>query len=302
MGKNKKVPAGNRGQTSYRNMGILSGDTIEEALKDLLAYKETGKALYGTYKGVTFYSDTVTLDSAYKTLTGFTKEEYDRKQNMQMKMREEFELLKQHAEMEKNKEGKHNGKEYEKVGFLGSTIVETVEKLLEYKEQGRLVYRDFNGVFLYSDTVTIDSAYKEITGYTQEEYENIKKKRMEAFEEHTKRIPELTKEWAEKGREILAEDKWKRWDEIVSIRLPKFTHGVELGECLDIIRILNTGGTLEEAKEKMDVQDHSDEFLVLIREMVKQLCERGNEFVSYSYRKPCTRHLNVKELLQNKNS
>ena len=59
----------------------------------------------------------------------------------------------------------------DKIEFsLGSTIEQAVNELLNYKEQGKLVYGKFNGVFLYSDTVTIDSAYREITGKSQAKF------------------------------------------------------------------------------------------------------------------------------------
>ena len=61
-------------------------------------------------------------------------------------------------------------KQYEKIEVtLGSTIDEAVAELLKYKEQGKLVYLKFNGVSLFSDIVTIDSAYLMITGKTREE-------------------------------------------------------------------------------------------------------------------------------------
>lgn len=63
------------------------------------------------------------------------------------------------------------GKNYEKIEFtLGSTIEQAVNELLNYKKEGKLVYGKFNGVVLYSDTVTIDSAYREITGKSKAEF------------------------------------------------------------------------------------------------------------------------------------
>lgn len=56
-------------------------------------------------------------------------------------------------------------KNYEKIDFsLGSTIDQAVSELLDYKKKGKLAYGKFNGVNLYSDTVTVDSAYRMITG------------------------------------------------------------------------------------------------------------------------------------------
>lgn len=63
-------------------------------------------------------------------------------------------------------------KQYEKIKFLlGSSIDEAVEELLSYKNEGILACGQFNGVTLYSDTVTIDDAYKEITGKTKDDFD-----------------------------------------------------------------------------------------------------------------------------------
>lgn len=61
---------------------------------------------------------------------------------------------------------------YEKVEFtLGASVEEAVNELLNYKQRGKLAYGKFNGVTLYADTVTMDSAYKKITGKTKSEFD-----------------------------------------------------------------------------------------------------------------------------------
>jgi hypothetical protein len=62
-------------------------------------------------------------------------------------------------------------KHYVKIEFvLGSTIEQAVNELLNYKKKGKLVYGKFNGAILRSDTVTMDSAYQEITGKSKSEF------------------------------------------------------------------------------------------------------------------------------------
>lgn len=64
-------------------------------------------------------------------------------------------------------------KDYLKVNFTpGDTIENAVNQLLKHKEKGQLACGNFNGVTLYSDTVTIDKAYKEIIGMTKAEFVN----------------------------------------------------------------------------------------------------------------------------------
>lgn len=177
-------------------------------------------------------------------------------------------------------------KKYEKINFLaGNTVEQAVKELLSYKEEGKLVCGEFNGVVLYSDTVTMDSAYQKITGKTKAEFDQSQQEWKENFDrkkkEHEDKIPELTKVWMEKGREILMEDRWEHWDRIVPVRLNDLYQGMELGASLDIVRILNSNGTLDEAKEKIESQGHSGMSFGLVCAMVKEFSDRGNEFVEY---------------------
>ena len=64
------------------------------------------------------------------------------------------------------------GRIYKQVKFTpGDTIEQVVDKLLKYRNEGKLVCGEFNGVTLYSDTVTIDSAYRLITGKSKAEFD-----------------------------------------------------------------------------------------------------------------------------------
>lgn len=76
-------------------------------------------------------------------------------------------------------------KDYLKVNFtLGDTIENVVNQLLEHKEKGQLVCGQFNGVTLHSDTVTMDRAYKEITGMTKVVFDECTKRVMSHYD-HT---------------------------------------------------------------------------------------------------------------------
>lgn len=171
--------------------------------------------------------------------------------------------------------------------WAGCSIEMAVKELLKYKLKGELACCNFNDTILYSDTVTLDSAYKQITGKTKEEYEQSYKNWCDEYdkkkEEFKKTIPELTEIWIEKGKQILDEDEWDYWAKIVPIRLNDLYQGMELGCCLDIVKILNDGGTLEEAKEEINKQGHSGMSFGLVCSMVREFCKRGEEFVKYVY-------------------
>ena len=177
-------------------------------------------------------------------------------------------------------------KQYHQVSFYpGQSIESAVCQLLASQVKGILVCGDFNGVILYSDTVTLDSAYQSIIGKTKAEYDRKYQEWLDNYnkqeQEHKEQIPALTKEWREKGKSILTEDKWEFWDEIVPIRLGDLYQGMELGCCLEIVQLLNNGGSLEDAKEMIGNQSHSGMSYSLVCTMVKEFCERGEEFVKY---------------------
>lgn len=72
--------------------------------------------------------------------------------------------------------GKNMDKQYEQIQLmLGSTIEQAVNQLLSYKKEGKLACCKFNGVVLYSDTVTIDSAHQEIAGMSKAEFDKLMK-------------------------------------------------------------------------------------------------------------------------------
>lgn len=54
---------------------------------------------------------------------------------------------------------------------VGTTIEEVVTELQLSNAMGVRCKVDFNGVMLYSDTVTLEEAYDKITGMTYDEYE-----------------------------------------------------------------------------------------------------------------------------------
>lgn len=173
-------------------------------------------------------------------------------------------------------------KSYKEIEFGFGNIESAVKELKSHKE---LVCGSFNGEMLYSDIDDLDSAYKKITGKTKAELDEAERIRQEEYKEqqrkHKEAIPELTKEWIAKGKEVLEEKYIELWNKCVPIRLSDLYQGMELGMCLDIVKELNNGCELQKAKEIIESQGHSGMSFGLICSMLKSFCDRGNEFVEY---------------------
>jgi len=175
-------------------------------------------------------------------------------------------------------------KNYREIEFgAGQRIESAVKELKEHKD---LVCGSFNGQMLYSDIDDVDSAFKKIIGKTKTEFGADCEKEHLEYEErkrkHKEAIPELTKEWIEKGNAILAEKYHETWSECVLIRLSDLYEGMELGATLDIVKELNAGCELKTAKAIIEGQGHSGMSFGLVCSMVKSFCDRGTEFANYA--------------------
>jgi hypothetical protein len=174
---------------------------------------------------------------------------------------------------------------HRKIEFGFGHLTSAVEELIRYKERGELVYGEFNGQKLYSDTDDLDSCFKKVTGKTKAEFDEAERIRSEEYEaekrRHEESIPELTKEWIEKGNQILDEKYRELWAKCVPIRLGDLYRGMELKMCLDIVLELNNNCSLEEAKTTIEGQGHSGMSFGLVCSMVKSFCDRGSEFSNF---------------------
>ncbi len=173
-------------------------------------------------------------------------------------------------------------KNYKKIEFGFGNIESAIKELKSHNE---LVFGEFNGVKLYSDIDDLDSAYQKITGMSKAEFDEADRKRDEDYQEeirkHKEAIPELTKEWIEKGKEILDEKYHADWIKCVPIRLSDLYRGMELKATLDIVKELNAGRSMLDVKKIIDDQGHSGMSHSLVCAMVKAFCERGESFSDF---------------------
>ena len=175
-------------------------------------------------------------------------------------------------------------KNYRKIEFSAIQSIESAVK--ELKEHKDLVCGSFNGQMLYSDIDDVDSAFKKVTGRTKAEFDAEREKEHLEYEErkrkHKEAIPELTKEWIEKGNAILSEKYHETWAKCVPIRLSDLYEGMELKATLDIVKELNDGCELSTAKTIIEEQGHSGMSFGLVCSMVKSFSDRGAEFVRFA--------------------
>lgn len=173
--------------------------------------------------------------------------------------------------------------EYIEIDFdCGSSLKDSV-KLLHSKAEatGKKYFGEFNGHKLTSD-MTVDETYIKCTGKTFKEFKDEQEKMRQDLirreEEHKKKIPELTKYWIKEGHKVLSQDKWNEWDRCVPIRLGDLYEGMELGQCLDIIKTVKDNSIVA-GIEVMNNQGHSGMSWGLMKSMIKTFCDDGEKFI-----------------------
>ena len=165
---------------------------------------------------------------------------------------------------------------------LGCNIEEALEELkVKQVNSTYKLYCKFNGYELTSD-MSLDDAYKLVTGKTKEELDALEEKRYKKYkreeEEHKAKIPQLTEEYIEKAKGIIRDDKHEFWAKCVPIRLDDLYRGMELQSMLDIAVLLNEEKYDEAEKVFLD-QGHSGMSAGLMFSMISEFCNNGEEFV-----------------------
>lgn len=168
----------------------------------------------------------------------------------------------------------------------GNTIENAWNELQETANKNNAeTYGTFNTIVITSK-MTLDEAYIAVTGKTKEDadkaYKNYIDKLKQEEMEHKVNIPLLEKEWIEKAKGIIREDKLSRWNEIVPIRLGDLYRGMELGCTLKLVEMLDINNcALDEVKEEFYNQGHSGMSAGLMFSMLREFCVRSEEFIAH---------------------
>lgn len=166
--------------------------------------------------------------------------------------------------------------------YGGETIDTAVKKLLEAKANGKHVFCDFNGVKLYSDSVTLDSAYTEICGCTKAEWDEKLKKDIEESrkrrEEDQKRAIENISNLIERGKALIYPFRHEEWAKLVEADVNGDYSGLITTDALEIMTAIEEEKTIEELLEIFDKQDHSGWSASLTRNVIMTYSKNGYPF------------------------
>ena len=158
-----------------------------------------------------------------------------------------------------------------------------VQKLIEYQKMGKSVYVNFNGHKLYSCDITLDGAYKEITGMTKAESdkarEEARKKweleRKEKKEQAERKIPE----WISDGEKNIFPERAEDWQYYVETSARQgMYYGSDIVATLEIMGMLESGAPFEDVEKKLEEQGHSGHSYSIVTKNVLHFSKNGPDF------------------------
>lgn len=165
---------------------------------------------------------------------------------------------------------------------ISSSLEEAVNALLDAKARGESVYCKFNGHKLYSDTVTMDSAYLEITGQTKADFDRDREETHRRFVEERKLAEQRAQvnipNWIQEGQSLIFPERHEAWEKTVVASANALYHGADLDSSLEIMHALENGATMEEATKIFDGQGHSGMSASIVRGIIFEFSSKGPEF------------------------
>lgn len=165
---------------------------------------------------------------------------------------------------------------------VGSTLEDAVNQLIDHRELGETVFCVFNGHKLFSDDVTMDSAFLEVTGKNKADFDKANEEwlanSIRETEEASRKAEAKIPGWIEMGKTLGIDPALsKDWEKMVKIRAGDIYHGREIDDAIAIMQKINDGATAKDIKEALAEQGHSGASYGMVRSIVETFSPRGKD-------------------------
>lgn len=191
------------------------------------------------------------------------------------------------ADLKNENEIKSSAVKYEKWIY---NIDELVSLVSEYKEKGENIEFDFKNEKFYSLLDNEDSCYKKVTGLSKSKYIERQKKlheeQLKRDEEEKQKAIENIPKFIEEGKKLIYPQRYKKWADCVEIRVEDIYHGKDLECALDVMKLLNSGATYQQAYDLVKEQNHSGTSYSMVMSMITNFSKRGPAFYRFVDKEP----------------
>ncbi len=162
-------------------------------------------------------------------------------------------------------------KEYKTIVFEPDlSLTEAITRLISAAARGEFVCGKFCGVTLYSDTVSFDSAFKQIAGQSY----------FATLADTDEQDEEAVQRYLLMGRRIIDQSLWTDWENYVRKSVSGEYHGMELACALAIMTELENS-SIQGGLSVLQTQSHNKATLSLVLSIIKTFSRYGDDFVAY---------------------
>lgn len=155
----------------------------------------------------------------------------------------------------------------------GADLKNIVSKLVTLGASGQFVYAEVNGVRLFSDRVSLDSAYREVTGMSYADYVDSNVQEGASMPSAKSRLTKLLNTSAK----VISAELKNAWIDKLQ-QMIKTPYCVDIFEnALQIIDLLNSGSLSEAAKVFFDCDRSLQN---TISDLVNEFSEYGENFLA----------------------
>ena len=164
----------------------------------------------------------------------------------------------------------------------GENLDCVVIRLNEARKNGEHVFCKYHDVTLYSDNITLDSAYMEVYDCTREEFFlKIEEEIANATtwqKEREKWAEEKTAELIERGKSLMYPQRFKEWEQEMNNIQFLIYFGDDIEEALNIMEAIENGNPIEKIVEKYKDRRKNSFSDRVVRELVLKYSKNGNLF------------------------
>lgn len=176
-------------------------------------------------------------------------------------------------------------KKYKEVHlYAWSTIDDAVNLLLEYKNKRELAALSFNGHILYSDLVSLNKAYKEITWISKKEHTERQEKWLSDYEkeelESEENFKRMRDAYISEWNSLIEENFHNDWVKIVDAIWNGMYKWMLIEHILTIMKMLKEKESIETIKWELDKQGHSWNSIHILNKVIYQILPESRSILN----------------------
>lgn len=170
--------------------------------------------------------------------------------------------------------------------FEPQDMYDLVEALQMIEKSGMNLYVEYKGKKFYALFDNEESCYQKLFGMSKKEYLVERDKKMGRYDyDEERKIAEAEAKipsWVERGNKFIYPQLVDEWKKIVNERAHDTWHGFDIESALDVMELLDKGGSVKQADDLIYSAGHSSNSVTYTIDMILNFSKRGLEFIEES--------------------